>query len=289
MPEQIPVTLGRDACWGQDICGEEAFGLMAILLQHDFRDLKHIEEKLKVDTKNRKRDNNLINFADDKPKHIRDRRQINKALSMELLTSLLLTHLDAPERVTSHCVEKNGRPNNFAASGQPDITAHYPASGQGKAFELLAEVSVKRNPSQGFFLLQLQQAYDHARALSEENGGLPIYALVINDCEVSKDPSLQSAYKTFLFENGIKSGDNLQVLPLSAIDFTCIMDKIIGNQDNVYEALSSEALAKAWEGLIDDLRQENVPIESDWMIDRCLEIFKECHQAQDNLGFSPIH
>ena len=67
---------------------------------------------------------------------VKQYRMINKALVMELLSSLLFTHLNSAERVTSWCLTNpNGLPLYFAPSGESDIEVSYPAAGKRRRFK----------------------------------------------------------------------------------------------------------------------------------------------------------
>ena len=92
--------------------------LLSYLLQHNYKELiKIINRALNIDTLSRVMDDNRVNWdTKNKSRRIREMRNIDKALAMELLMSLLLTYLDDSEQVICNCVEQNNLPNNFAAS-----------------------------------------------------------------------------------------------------------------------------------------------------------------------------
>ena len=169
-------------------------------------------------------------------------------------------------------------------SGLPDITAHYPPSDDGPAFQVLVEVSAKRRPDEIFYLKQLKQTHSHAEELVEENGGVPVYGLVINRCNVDADKSLQSAYRQFLSDNQIERGSIIQVLPLYAIDFAGIMTTMLLDETHGF---SSGVLARVFDTLIDQLRLEEPPSKPKWMTDVWFNIVNAAHIPKLDLDEPP--
>ena len=90
---------------------------------------------------------------------------------------MLLTYLNSAERVTSWCLTNpNGLPLYFAPSGEPDIEVSYPAAGETPAFQMIAEVSAKREVDETFYATQLYQAWRHADKLAQETDDETVYA-----------------------------------------------------------------------------------------------------------------
>ena len=207
-------------------------------------------------------------------------RNIDKALAMELLMSLLLTYLDDSEQVICNCVELNNLPNNHAASGLADIIASYPSSDDVPAFQGLFEVSIVRRPTVKDFLDQLNQTYSHAEERVEESGGMPVYGLTINRCNIGANKSLQSVYKQFLADKQIERDSIIQVLPLYAIEFAGIMTTML--LDETY-GFSSGVLVRVFDTLIDQLRQEEPPSKPRWMTDTWFNIVNSAQAPELDL------
>ena len=103
MPEPIPVTLREGFTWSIEEMPAEAVSLLILhLLNHDFTvNDQELFPILGIDMETRRKTANMPNVENDTVKQY---RIINKALAMELLSSLLLTHLNSAERVTSWCL-----------------------------------------------------------------------------------------------------------------------------------------------------------------------------------------
>ena len=245
--------------------------LLSYLLQHNYKEInKIISRALNIDTLSRVMDDNRRNLdPENTSRQIRDMRNIDKALAMELLMSLLLTYLDDSEQVICNCVEQNDLPNNFASSGLSDIIAFYPSSDDGPAFQGLFEVSIMRRPTEQDFLDQLNQTYSHADKLVNENGGMPVYGFTINRCNIGEKKSLQSVYRQFLADRQLGRDSIIQVLPLYAVEFAGIMTTML--LDETY-GFSSGVLVRAYDTLIDQLRQEEPPSGPRWMTDTWFDI-----------------
>ena len=99
------------------------------LLNHDFTvNDQEVFPILGIDMETRRKTDNMPNVENGTVKQY---RMINKALAMELLSSLLLTHLNSAERVTSWCLTNpNGLPHYFPRPGNP--TLRCPTRQQGK-------------------------------------------------------------------------------------------------------------------------------------------------------------
>ena len=141
--------------------------LLLHLLNHDFTvNDKELFPILGIDMKTRRKTDNMPNVENGTVKQY---RMINKALAMELFSSLLLTHLNSADRVTSWCLTNpNGLPLYFAPSGASDIEVSYPVAGDTPAFQMIAEVSAKRQVDERFYATQLYQAWRHADILAQK-------------------------------------------------------------------------------------------------------------------------
>ena len=100
------------------------------------------------------KDDNRVNFPNSEHPR-RDFRHINKGLSMELLVALLLTWLDSAGQVDGGCCVRNGLPNNCSPWGKADIISEYPATEDTPAYQIVSEVSSKRQIQVDFYNDQL--------------------------------------------------------------------------------------------------------------------------------------
>ena len=212
MLEPVPVTLRDEGSWNSGLPAGAVGLLMMHLLNHDYTaNEKRVFPSLGVDMKTRRKADNV---PDVKVRQTHEYRKINKALSMELLSALLLTRLDSAREVFSWCETRNGLPHRYAPCGLADITASYPASGEIPAFRVVAEVSAKREVTRESYTRQLSQALDHAAQLAEKSGGEPVYALVINAGRIGSDRELQEVYRSFVKNKKIKPDGPVRLLPI---------------------------------------------------------------------------
>ena len=162
------------------------------------------------------------------PTKARSHNWINKALSMELLTGLLLSRLDSADEVTCHCETKNGRPFNWAPPGRPDVEAGYYDPPPG--FRVVAEVTVDKSVGEGKYVDQLEQAYKFAQQASERSDGLPVYAVVMNLGEIGSDKSLQETFASFVESKRQEPGGSgaVTMVPIYAGDFACAVEDLEG-------------------------------------------------------------
>ena len=128
---------------------------------------------------------------DEVGKRAHDRHWINKAFAGELLAATLVACLDTPEKVVAPAqLDDYGRPTSFALGGEADIWAVYPG------FILLVEVSTKERMSADDFRTQMDQSIRHGHPRSIEFGR-PVYALVINDCDIERSEGFRRIYRSF--------------------------------------------------------------------------------------------
>lgn len=151
------------------------------------RDLKHIYGLLDLDPPSRKLNDNTIDFKTD----AKERMQlqiINKALTMELLSTGMFGYIDHPAEVHSNCLVNRYQPedaideehylavpSNFAQGGVPDSQIDY------ENYKVILEVSAKYQPSLEDYKKQFNGALKHARALRAKKYKKPIYCLLINE------------------------------------------------------------------------------------------------------------
>ena len=197
---------------------------------------------------------------------------------MELLVALLLTWLDSAGQVTGGCSVRNGLPNNCSYSGKADIISVYLATEDMPAYQIVTEVSSKRQIQVDFYNKQLDQTYRHALIEAEKPGDRPIYGLVINGGQIASSGILQTCYRQFLMKNSLDQDSRIRVLPLYTGDFVKIMMTLAEDDNYGFDSrILSNVCSK---GLLADSRQVKLPEVRDWMVDRWLNIVNAA-QAPD--------
>ena len=281
MPLRIPVTLQGGRSWNPSLSDHEIFILLAYLHSQNFKTISNVvARKLNIDTRSRVEADNRLNLTDG-GHWLREARTINKALAMELLVALSLTFIDNAERVISGCVVRNQLPNNFASSGLTDITVFYPPSDGEQAFCVLVEVSIKRTVSVEHYRSQLNQTLTHAKVLAADNGGRPVYGLVINSGDITAEKRLQAVYKRFLIDNQLTADSHIKVLALYTGDFISVLGKLL--VDKTYDFKSS-LLVRIFDTLIDTLRQNESLSESGWMVKTWVNIVGHAQMPELSLN-----
>lgn len=253
-------VLGRNGqveAWG--VGAGEAAMLMMCLHEHNFT----TNEALVFPALGLKR--GQMRGSDRKPLSVSEWRHTGKALSMEMLSSILLSAINGAEAVFAQWGTEGGRPVAFAPAGYSDIEATYPELSGGGRFEMVAAVSAKREETTGHFREQLDQALAHGRRLHDERGET-VYALVINGGRIASDPALQAAHRKFVEENGLGAGDPVRVVPLSAIDLALAFDPFGRGMGPDGIRMAPERLAGALDGLHAALLG-SAPSDGDWMLE----------------------
>ena len=124
MPVQIQLRDGSH--WHSSLNPIGIAFLMMHLLNHDFRvNQRLVFPGLGIDMKTRRDTGNIPNVE---TRRTHQYRVINKALAMDLLTGLLLTHLDSATSVRNWCQTRNGLPHSFAPHNYADAAI---SSGHG--------------------------------------------------------------------------------------------------------------------------------------------------------------
>ena len=284
MEAPIPVTLRGGYSWTRPFEIDDICIHLRYLLTHDYKVITDIvTTELGIDMASRIKDDNRVNFPNSEHPR-RDFRHINKGLSMELLVALLLTWLDSAGRVDGGCCVRNGLPNNCSPGGKADIISEYPATEDTPAYQIVSEVSSKRQIQVDFYNDQLDQTYRHALELAETRGDGPIYGLVINGGQIASSVILQACYRKFLMEKSLDQDSRIRVLPLYTGDFVKIM-MTLADDDNY--GFDSGILSSVFEGLLADLRQVKLPEGRDWMVDRWLAIINAVQAPELNLEEPP--
>ena len=199
-----------------------------------------------LDLKTRKLKENLIPVdKEGKGSTLHDKNWINKALAMELLAATTLTCVDTPTSVYAPCViDENGRPKTFAQGGNGDALAYYPS------FSILMEVSSKIDMSYDNFRTQMNQAIKHGSEVARKTGG-PVYALVVNECQIEQEKDMLDIYNSFL-PIGAEMGD-VRPIPIWSADFVEIVRRIHPKKNLV--KFDHRALAAALDKIYSQLEQ----------------------------------
>ena len=223
----ILVGAEEAAEWLPPITNDEAIVRLYELGRSDFRTNELIYERLGIDVHAREQAGNQLPLGDTE-RELHDGRWMNKALAMELLSSVALSAIDSPDQVRSFCIERDGRPNYFAPSGKLDILASYPASGSRAPFAIAAEVSSKRKMSVKEYKDQLRQGVKHARELLAENqqGFSVVYVLVANVRDICNDREAWDAYREVVEETGVGSDHRIRLLPMYAKDLAYAAERV---------------------------------------------------------------
>ena len=238
--------------------------LLLHLLNHDFTvNDQELFPILGIDMGTRRKTDNKPNVENGKVKQY---RIINKALAMELLSSLLLTHLNSADRVTSWCLTNpNGLPKYFAPSGESDIEVSYPAAGETPAFQMIAEVSAKRQVDERFYATQLYQAWRHANDLAQETDDKTVYALVINGGRIGSEVKLQKVYRRFMERDEVKQSERVRVVPIFAFDVAVALRDLDVNLPADQFRYGSDSLAEIFDKLQLGVLERKENDDEQWM------------------------
>ena len=222
MPDygQLPVTLSDGTTWAhwtKDLPAEAVILLFMLQLPGDFRiNENYISKILGTDMKERRSTDNVPNVESGQTHQY---RIVNKALAMELLSSLLLCHLNmATEVKCMSTLSKDGQPHKAAPNDTTDIVARYEYPDGTLAFRVVAEVSSKKFIKEDFYRTQLNQAWNFAGKLAKDDEDGLVYGLVINGGHIGSNTTLRDWYRDFAQEKQMKLDGNVRVLPLYAGD-----------------------------------------------------------------------
>ena len=214
---QLNVTLSDGTAWDKVLSADMVILLFMLLLQQDFRiNKKRIFKMLGIDMKTRRLEDNVPNVGSRKTHGY---RIMNKAVAMELLSGLLLCHVDMASEVVCMCeLRHRGLPLDKAPSGSSDIYARYEHPDGTLAFRVVAEVSSQKEIDEEFYWRQLNQAWKFADKLAKDEENGVVYGLVINGGRIGSDTDLRGWYRDFAEEKEMKPDGNVRVLPLFAGD-----------------------------------------------------------------------
>ena len=242
------ILIGADEAivWQPPISNEEAIVRLYGLGDSDFRRNQVTYERLGIDRRTRAEEDNPFPFSDT-DRELHDGRWMDKALSMELLSSIALSALDTPDYVRNFCLARHGRPNYFAPSGKLDVLASYPASGSRGAFAVAAEVSSKREMSIEDYKAQLNQGVKHAQELLAEGGHgfSTVYVLVANVRDAFSDQAAWDAYHEVVDETGIATDPRIKLLPMHSKDLAFAAERVNDAYWDAPSGFGPDALAAA--------------------------------------------
>ena len=280
----IPITLRGDYSWTRSLNIREICLYLRYLTEHDFTVIAGVVAKaLGIDLITRIEDENRPN-VDKTKRPIHEFRYNNKGLAMELLIALLLARLDSAERVNCNCSVKNGLPNNFSPGGYADNIAFYPSTVDSRVYQVIAEVSIKRDETVSHYRDQLKQAFEHAIEIATMYSSMRVYGLVINSGQIATSTLLHNVYRQFLTMNGLEENNDIRILPINTRDLVKIMMTLW--KDNTY-AFNSDILFRVFDELIGELRRDELPTESNWMVDFWLNTVNDAQIPRLDLDEPP--
>ena len=261
----VPVALRQGSEWAEAPQPATAAALILQLLSKDPKAIQRtVAQRLILNSRSR-----LSVRLRKKHEHgkswlltLKEYRNINKALSMELLCASLLANLDSPDRVASLCCSDGGTPYNFAPAGLPDLTAGYAPS-----VCLVAEVSAKADASLEFQKCQFEQALRHAKEELAARKAKTVYALIVNRGDFGGSAELQRHCASFVRENNLAPDGDVRLVPISGKDLSDALLKLSKRHPKAGMRFSPEALFNCFDQIIDGLRQPTPPSKPGWMAD----------------------
>lgn len=280
MIKNIPITLRGNYSWTRSLSIREICLYLCYLTEHDFTVIASVVAKvIGIDLTTRIENENRPN-VDKTKRPIHEFRYNNKGLAMELLIALLLARLDSAEQVNCNCSVKNGLPNNFSPGGYADTIAFYPSDGDGRAYRIIAEVSIKRRETVSHYRDQLRQAFKHALEITRMHTGMRVYGLVINSGRIASSKLLHNVYRQFLTINGLDENNNIRILPMNTRDLVKVMMTLW--KDNTY-VFDSSILSRVFDGLLGELCRDELLTEPNWMVDFWLNIVNQAQTPRLDL------
>ena len=245
--DPVPVTLPDGSVWDRGLQAGFVALLMMYLMNHDYTANEALVfSSLAIDKKSRVLADNVPDF--DRRK-IKEHRKINKALSMELLSALLLARLDSPREVLAHCKTRHGLPHRHAGSGLIDVEAVYEAPGTAPGFQVIVAASAKRDVTEWFYERQLEQAHTHG-VNTFARTGVPVYGLVLNGGKIGTDKRLQETYRTFVGSKGLQQGGSVRIVPVYAPDLAVAVRRLEASRAPDAFRFDSDVLPRVFDTLI---------------------------------------
>ena len=221
---QIPVTLRNGKAWDKSLPADAVIFLLMLLLQHDYRANDNFVFKvLGIDMKERRRTDNVPYLKNPKTK---DYRIINRGAAMELLSALLLCHLDMASEVRAMCQLRHGLPHKTALDETGDIYVRYVEPDGSLAFRVVAEVSSQKFVDEDFYRRQLNQAWKFADRLAEDDEDGLVYGLVINRGHIISSNKIRGWFREFAQEKELSLEKNVRVVPIYTGDLCSAAQRI---------------------------------------------------------------
>ena len=277
--ERLPVCLRGGALWNRPLSAGAVSLHIAHLFNHDFRgNERKIYPLVGVDMSTRRRMENLPEL---RKKKTHDYRNINKALANELLTALLLTHLNAASEVRTYCVtHHHGLPNNFSPSGNADVAARYLDTSNNRSYRLVVETSARHHPGPVDFETQLTQAWDRASELAEDKEGGEVYALVITACQIGSDDGWGEIFRKFVQKKKMSREGPVRVIPVYAGDLIVATRRMEENLSAGALQFTPAVLAGIFDALFSQLIDSSAQSgpNPDWMCDLWVEMVEMAEQ-----------
>ena len=282
MIDPIPVTLRYEYSWRSGRPPWELCNMLNALSVSDFRTIQEgAVERLGLDAATRRKQDNTLTLDKEKEGWIKSARKINKALTMELVVSSLLTYIDHPELVISGCsVNRNGLPHYFAPALAPDIVVQ-PADGE-PAFQIVCEVSANREMTDYVYLTQLEETLRHAQEAHDSQGVAVTYGLVANLRKIGEDRRLQKLYRKFLThsDNKLEPWGPIRIVPMRAAELGTAVRRLDAEDKLSFD---SRIFARVLDGLHETWWGESIPEEEDWMAKAFVETVRAGLNAKGSL------
>ena len=268
--DPVPVTLNDGSVW--DLGGLNA-GLVAQLMIFLTNDELEADEgfvfpNLGIDKESRRETDNLLSTAG---REIAQHRTINRALAMEMLSGLLLARLDSAREVLCNFDTRHGLPHHFAKGGLADVEVAYEMPETEAGFQVIGEVSAKRDVSEEALLVQLEQAYVHGKAIAERTGQTA-YALVLSGSEIATNEALKETYRSFSASKGLDDSGPVRVVVMDAWDLAAAVRELEVTVSPDTFRFGADVLKKVFDALIARLLDPDPHWNEDWMRDHWTRI-----------------
>ena len=277
--DPVPVTLPDGSIWDRGMQAGFVALLMMYLMNHDFTANETLVfPSLAIDKESRLRADNV---PDIDRRKIKEHRKINKALSMELLSALLLARLDSPREVLSHCKTRHGLPHRPAGSGLIDVEAIYEAPGTTPGFQVIVAASAKRDVTEWFYVRQLDQAHAHG-VHTYSRTPVPVYALVLNGGKIGTDERLQEVYRTFVRSKGLQRSGPVRIVPVYAPDLAVAIRRLEASLAPDAFRFDADVLASVLDALIAGASvKPKEDRDPDWMCKTWTQMVSDPYSSAD--------
>lgn len=239
---------------------------MECLIEHDWRSAeRNVYGPLGLDQASRKRHENLVGRG---VLGVAGRRRVNKGLSMELCAAGAADKLDRPAEVRAFCaLNGEGRPNNFAPGGVPDVAADY------GSFLVVVEASAKRSPSDDDYHSQLEAGLRHAQQEMEKRGAhdKPCFCLIVNERSF-EGQATRRVFGKFVRGHGRDAPEWPKLVPFSVDDFA---DLAHWAHDQPEGAIQAGGIAAALRDVAALCLSDQPPADEGWMLKTAKERLAE--------------